>query len=330
MQNLAYRAGVIDFTARLLRTDGAIILMYHSVANQKQAAHIDPRNHVPPDIFEAQINYLLQNRTVVSLPDLLCCMQQGNPLNRKAVVITFDDGYLDNLTIAAPILERHGLPATLFLPTGYIDRGETQWVDQVYTAFKFRGRNTLIWGAGPVNEYHLDITDQYSTGYMAVCSSLLIASPSRRRMLLTNLYRQLHPSTTPPRLTMTWEDVRNLVTHYNCFEIGAHSCEHTAMPTLDCQNAQQELQACTRRIEEKLGNRPRYFSSPYGRSTQEVRQLVAKAGFEASFGGTTTGPIINKSTDPYALPRVEAPCTMANFDLVTCSANTAFWRRLGR
>ena len=46
--------------------------------------------------------------------------------------ITFDDGYRDNLTVAAPILEKYRLPATLFLATGYVERGETQWSDTLH------------------------------------------------------------------------------------------------------------------------------------------------------------------------------------------------------
>lgn len=330
MQLFAYRIGVMQFMAQLQHKSGAIVVMYHSVANDSQAQWIDPRNHVPHPIFEKQMQFLARRKKVISLTELVTQLRLGKTPANETIVLTFDDGYLDNLTIAAPILEYYGLTATIFLPTGYIDRGETQWVDQAYTAFKFRKNSNLVWGEKPATRYNLDEPIHHDTCYQAVCLSLLISSPAKRRMLLDDLCNQLMPIAQPPRLTMTWDDVLILTNQYKCFEIGAHSQEHTSMTTLSEHDASCELLGCLKRIEAVMAQTPRFFSFPYGRTSVHLRRLVAKVGFEASFGGTGAGPIVDKLTDPFALPRVAAPVGLRRFELATSAANTGIWRRLGR
>jgi len=330
LQLLAYRIGVMQFMAQLQHKSGAIVLMYHSVANDSHAQWIDPRNHVPHPIFDKQMNFLARRKKVISLAELITQLRKGKTPDNETIVLTFDDGYLDNLTIAAPILEHYGLTATIFLPTGYIDRGETQWVDQAYAAFKFRKNSDLIWGEKPPTRYNLDEPIHYDACYQAVCRSLLISSPAKRRILLDDLRNQLLPFTKPPRLTMTWDDVFILMNRYKCFEIGTHSQEHTSMTTLSEHDASCELLGCLKRIKAVMGKAPRFFSFPYGRTSMHLRQLVAETGYEASCGGAGEGPIVDKLTDPFALPRIAAPVGMRRFELATSVANTRMWRRLGR
>ena len=92
--------------------------MYHSVAKPDAAPWIEPGNRVDPRTFERQMAYLAAERRVVSLSELVDTIADGRALAADTVCITFDDCYRDNLTVAAPILERYRLPATLFLATG--------------------------------------------------------------------------------------------------------------------------------------------------------------------------------------------------------------------
>jgi peptidoglycan/xylan/chitin deacetylase (PgdA/CDA1 family) len=330
LQILGYTSGLMRLTARFQSVEGAIILMYHSVADDQLRKFIDPANHVPADIFTRQMEFLSQQRKVVSLGELLVILQQGKSPPAELVVITFDDGYLDNLTIAAPILDRYELPATLFLPTSYIDRGETQWVDQAYTAFKFRSKPIFAMGTERATLFDLDDPGQNWAGYKTVCGELLKAGAQERQILLTELYDQLQPTAQPPRLTMTWDEVRTLLSRHRCFQIGGHTREHTDLTSVSEDKAKTELTTCARRIQDELGVRPRHFSFCYGRTSEFLRRLTTEAGFEAACGGGGLDPVIKAHADVFRLPRVAAPATMRRFDLLTSSANTGIWRRLGR
>jgi len=330
LQMAAYSTGLMSLAACMRQRNGAIILMYHSIADSMQSKWVDPENHVEPEIFEQQMKFLSQNRKVVSFSELIATLQKGCTPPDGTVVITFDDGYLDNLSIAAPILEHYKMPALLFLPSAYIDRSETQWIDQAYTAFMFRSNRLLRVGSNPTFCFDLDNKLQSRSGYKAVCRGLLSAGVEERQSLLADLYDQLAPTERPPRLTMTWDDVRTLLSEYKLFHIGAHTAEHTDLTSVSEKNAKEELAICMNRIKAEVNIYPHYFSFCYNRSSESLRHLVAEAGFEAACGGRGLDPVIKLPSNLFDLPRIAAPASMRFFDILTNSVNTGIWRRLGR
>ncbi|MCC5887225.1 MAG: polysaccharide deacetylase family protein [Gammaproteobacteria bacterium] len=304
--------------------------MYHSVADVADEQWIDPQNHVPANVFAEQMAYLAKHRKVVSLDDLVRCLDADERIEDGTVALTFDDGYLDNLTVAAPILDHLNLPATIFLPTGYIERGETQWIDQAYTAFHHRTQSVLSWGAGFAHQFSLDNVGERSEAYRIVCRDLLRATSTQRRALLEHLVAVLAPDAQPPRLTMNWTDVHELVTKYPRIQIGGHTVEHLDLTSVPLDSARTELLQCASHIEQAFGHRPRYFSFCYGRSNDHLRAMIEPLGIDAAFGGSRHGPIIRAGAERLRLPRIEAPRTIADFAMLTSSMNSRFWRRLGR
>jgi peptidoglycan/xylan/chitin deacetylase (PgdA/CDA1 family) len=104
------------------------ILMYHSISGRKETTHPYFQTCTSPAVFESHMRYLKENHyAVVSLEKAVEELSNGKTENRKAVVITFDDGYLDFYTHAAPILKKHGFPATVFLPAGFITDSGTRF-----------------------------------------------------------------------------------------------------------------------------------------------------------------------------------------------------------
>lgn len=95
---------------------GLVVLIYHRVGGGTDSA-VD----LPVDVFEAQMTLLAATRPVLSLDDAVDQLAAGH--TPEGVVLTFDDGTSDYTEIAVPVLERHGLPSTLFAATGFIDTG---------------------------------------------------------------------------------------------------------------------------------------------------------------------------------------------------------------
>lgn len=95
--------------AAIVRPKGAVVLMYHSVDTAGW------RYGVSPEVFERQMRFLSQHRSVVSLADVVACAKGEKALTRNSVAITFDDGYKDTYTTAFPILKKYNLPAAVFL-----------------------------------------------------------------------------------------------------------------------------------------------------------------------------------------------------------------------
>lgn len=113
------------------RQPGVRVLMYHRIADLTEYDQLT----VDIATFETQMSQLAQSSKVISLDDALEVLRDGKKLRRPRVVISFDDGYLDNLENALPILERYRLPAIIFITT--------RFADQTQSHPRYPGANTL-------------------------------------------------------------------------------------------------------------------------------------------------------------------------------------------
>jgi peptidoglycan/xylan/chitin deacetylase (PgdA/CDA1 family) len=324
-----YYSGILPLYAGLRRRPGAIVLMYHSVAAQEQAKWVDPDNHVPPEAFEAQMRFLAAKRNVISLTRLIRMMQQGQSAEPGSVVITFDDGYLDNLTVAAPILAKHELPATVFLATGQIDRGETQWIDELFSAFRYRTRDQLTVPSPAAQTADLRIPGQLQAVFRELCGQLMTAEYPVRRATLDAVIEQMQPSARPSRLTMTWDDVQRLQDDYPLIEIGGHTVNHTDMSQLDEHAAIEELASCRQRIQQMTGVTPLHFSFPYGRSSPQLKRSVQATGFESCCGGGRD-VVFDATSDRFALRRLAIPPADRHFAFQTSRVNSGLLHKIVR
>lgn len=129
------------------------ILMYHGVSDGKDGTlFVTPRN------FERQMRFLYENRyKVISLDEYVNGVISGKTFPRKTVIISFDDGYLDNYVNAFPVLSRYGMPATIFLATALIskDKEYLNW-DQI----NLMAKNGIDFGGHTRNHVYLPpVTD---------------------------------------------------------------------------------------------------------------------------------------------------------------------------
>jgi peptidoglycan/xylan/chitin deacetylase (PgdA/CDA1 family) len=145
LKNGLYRT-IGEATATIAPTNGddhrLRVLMYHKV-NDGPLAPLT----VQVAQFDEQMSHLRDlGYTVVDLETVLSHYGAGAPLPARPVLITFDDGYRDNLENAAPVLERHGYPAVIFIPIGYLD-DEQPLPHEERFALHGRQNRTVDWGA---------------------------------------------------------------------------------------------------------------------------------------------------------------------------------------
>lgn len=323
-----YWSGATWLFEKLTQPSGALILMYHSVADDAVAPFIDPPNRLHGAEFERQMAFLSRHRKVVSLTALMAQLDAGQEPPVGTVCITFDDGYLDNLTVAAPILAKYQLPATLYLPTAYIDRGESHWADVLHQMFLFRTRDQLTM---PSLGFSADLADanQQLAAYKKLHHPLLTSLYAQRQSLLAEVRKQLCPDRAGPQLTMGWDDVRELLRKYPLFEIGGHSQDHVDLRSNGGQYALGEIDGCRRDIQRELGSDPLHFSFPYARYSAESRPLVMQCGWKSSVG-SGPGVRIGLVSDRFALPRLSTPTSMTELRFKTCGAFPGIYGLLGK
>ena len=316
---LLYWSGLGAGFQAVKRPGGAIILMYHSIAPDEVAPAIDPPNRIAPEVFNRQMRFLHAHRRVVSMSELAEQLEAGRTPEVGTVCITFDDGYLDTLTTAAPILDRYRLPATLFLPTAYIDRAENQWADVLHVQFTQRSADRLSLPALKVDA-DLSRPAELASARCAIHIHLLQAEYAQRSALLQEVARQLKPGgAAMPRLTMNWNEVRELVRKHPRFEIGGHSRDHIDLMTHDGAVAEREIRGCASDLARELGPGARHFSFPYGRWREETRAIVSASGWRSAVG-STDALRIGPASDRFVLGRPQTPNSMTELRFRTSGA----------
>ncbi len=147
-KDLAKAALAFGFHPVLSRMNGGIpipVLCYHSV-NATANGKCDP---IHPELFEVHLRYLKAHHTVVPLHAVAQHLATGDVLSPDAVAITFDDGYRDNYEVAFPLLEKYGVPATIFVVTGFINGevhliGDSGWGAMTWKQVQEMDRGPLI------------------------------------------------------------------------------------------------------------------------------------------------------------------------------------------
>ena len=163
--------------------------------------------------------------------------------------------------------------------------------------------------------------------YAALCRGLIRATWEARERILAAVVVQLGAAAAPPRLMLSWDEVRSLAKRFPLFEIGGHTADHTDLTAHDAAAARDEVRRCADDIERETGRRPVHFSFPYGRSSPESRRIVAECGFRTAVGGDAD-VLIRAGADPVGLPRVESPASRALFRFWTSGAGPHLARRL--
>ena len=286
-------------TGRVRRDPAFQVLTYHRVNDDCDAFF----PALPVSVFEAQIRHVAQAYTVLTVEELVERMTR-NALPRDAIAITFDDGYRDNLTHAAPILARHGVPATIFLATTSIGSAVRPWFDQVALAFKTTRAEsvTMPWGGT------IALTDRAARlralddawGRLKLLSETGFEDALRR--LLATLEPPCDHGLAEPNGMLDWSDVRALADLG--VVAGSHTATHPILSRLSAARARREIEESRDVIRAMTGFPPQAFAYPNGGLadyTPEVVRLVRAAGFRCAV--TTRFGINTRRTSPWELRR---------------------------
>lgn len=307
---LAGALGALGVTGAVLaaRRRAPVILRYHRV---------HPDGYEPPyelgisrSVFEAQLDYLSREGTVVSLADVCAGLFAGRPLPDRAVALTFDDGYRDNYTQALPALRARGLPATVFVTAGHLDSGRRFWWDDVAgAAFAAApGEYTLDLGRGPEPVW-LDGGPARRRLVDRVCARAKALPHVEARAWLSKLGATFGGAPDEERSVLSWQEAREMAAAG--IEIGSHTLDHPVLSRLEPGEAERQVVASRRLIEERLGKAVRFFAYPNGTRedfTPEVERAVRQAGYQAAL--TTIEGRPRPSSDPFKLERVAVSAGM--------------------
>lgn len=298
------------------------VLGYHRAGAVGAATEYDDGVvDVTPEAFDAQLTFLKRWCNVVD-QDQMLAFARGGKLPKNPVHITFDDGYLDNHDVVMPALQRHGLKATFFITTSYVEERRLFWWDRINFLVKASNRDALELDypsamrlpLGPgaaerraavralvrVIKDHFALDLERFLEDVATAAGVSLSRDEERRRV--------------DAMLMTWDHVRAL--RRGGMDVGSHTCTHRVLQTLPREDLGDELTRSKEVLEGVLGEPVRAISYPVGKplgDAPEIRAAVRAAGYELGYTNCT-GVNHSWSFDPLDAKRVSTDAAESEAD----------------
>jgi peptidoglycan/xylan/chitin deacetylase (PgdA/CDA1 family) len=283
--------------------------MYHRIAYEK----FDPWGlAVAPDKFAEQLSWLAEHRSLFPLAEFARLHRRGS-LPDDAVAVTFDDGYACTAKVAAPLLDRHDVPATIFILAGLIGRTRLFWWDDLRQlvmahpdkSLHARGRTFEI-GERHDRDAIWPRDSRKRTprqaGFYSLWAELQPLPLEEIEQVLAELRAEHAPTTVDEgQRLMTEDEVRSI--RSDKIQFGSHALTHVSLPSLTSPDKAREIRSSVTACEQLVGTRPASFAYPFGDFDAECEALVAEAGFACA---CTVEPRALAADDGvFALPRLK-------------------------
>jgi peptidoglycan/xylan/chitin deacetylase (PgdA/CDA1 family) len=275
------------------------------------------------------MEHVARHYNPVPLERIVDWLEGGSSAPPNAVAVSFDDGFRNVLTDAAPVLERLGIPATLFVATDFVFKQEMLWPDRVISAIALtKAPHLEITSAGEAR--HVDLSTRAAklranASVIALCKSI---SQPQRLALLDEIEEQLHVDRT--NRFSAWDGFRplepdelRLLPGFG-ITVGAHTCSHPILARLAARDQARELAESKRLIESTTSVECVEFAYPNGGPgdfSHDTRKQVIDAGYRCAF--TTVKRRVTAGEDRFEIPR----CTLTHNGITAAefSAELAGW-----
>jgi peptidoglycan/xylan/chitin deacetylase (PgdA/CDA1 family) len=302
-------------------TSVSIILMYHRISEEQDPWQLA----VSPAHFAEHLEVLATEWRPIAL-SVLCDRLAETDVPHRSVVVTFDDGYADNLYAAAPLLERRGVPATFFLVSGAVGSSRPFWWDELDSLLLQSPTlppRIAVCVAGSSYEWDVSSDRRPPTDDGRSRTWRAVDEPRKPR---EELYRSLYGLVQPldddvredvlrqirsqigrprsPHRPLTAEEAHRLAA-VDGADVGAHTVTHPLLASLAPRQQAHELRESRRSLEESLERPVVSMSYPYGGSSHYTLDSVRAAracGYRCACAAH--GGAIVEGCDRFRLPRV--------------------------
>jgi peptidoglycan/xylan/chitin deacetylase (PgdA/CDA1 family) len=288
---------IVGSTLALASHGRLSILIFHRVLREP-----DPLLPAEPTAadFDALLAHLKGRFSVLPLGDAVDRLHRG-ALPRAALAITFDDGYADNLSVAAPLLRKHGVPATLFIATGYLDGG-IMWNDRVIAAFRSTSKTKIDLTERGLGVYATTTDGERRAGMDALLRELKYRASAERERLAQAVLDAADVA-VPASPMLTSDGVRSLASYG--IDVGAHTITHPILARTSAGDAWREIAEGKRALESIAGRPVTLFAYPNGKPGDDYGgehvRMVREAGFIAAV--STAWGAAHRAIDRMQLPR---------------------------
>jgi peptidoglycan/xylan/chitin deacetylase (PgdA/CDA1 family) len=289
---VAYYSGILNLFYKMRKTP--IVVSYHNI--------------IPDEIFEKNRQFIGGDHRESEFDQHIAIIKSKlevcNDIQPGKVLITFDDGYKNNQTVALPILKRHGVSATFFIPASYFDSTEILWVDKMlmWLSFVPLGSYSLAQETYSI-ESHADREQVWDLLWARLLDNFSLKNSLLEDMTAHHPFADL-PLEADYRVmrfeALGREDIDTMKMSGN--KIGCHSYNHDILSRLSAEELRDNFNKCEKHRDQYNVD---WFSYPFGRANEvndRVTDQCKESGYSCAFMN-----IDGFSDDTYRMTRINLP-----------------------
>jgi peptidoglycan/xylan/chitin deacetylase (PgdA/CDA1 family) len=284
-------AGLTRVLESMPQRRALVVLNYHRLGNADETPFDSGVFSATAEQFESQIAYFKRRFHMTTLEEVFA-MIGGDVPRGTSVLITFDDGYLDNYTLAFPILRAQGVQGVFFLPTAFIGTGKLPWWDVIAYIVKQSVKECirLEYPKPATFELKGNGVRRVSMQILRLYTKPAVKDPERFIAELEKVCEVKRPEGVAERCFLDWQEAREMQGHGMAF--GSHTHSHEVLTKLSPESQREEARLSRQILERELNQRIDILAYPVGLKhcfSAETVSALEQTGYKAAFsfyGGT--------------------------------------------
>jgi peptidoglycan/xylan/chitin deacetylase (PgdA/CDA1 family) len=259
-----------------------LVLNYHRIGDAAATAFDPQVFSATVEDFDDQVGFLARRFDALSLAAVIDIAEGRRTLTRPSVLLTFDDGYIDNYELAFPVLRKHGVHGVFFLPTSFIGTDRIPWWDTIaYTVKHTERRRFALTYPEPAN---FDVAAEGTDRVTGRLLEFYKRPQTDSGRFLAEVADVCNCAPISERLFMNWHEARQI--HEGGMTLGSHTHTHEILSKLSEHDQFNELALSRRLIEDNTGAEVTAFAYPVGLPNcfnDASRRALERAGYRVAF-----------------------------------------------
>lgn len=322
LSRILQRSGALRLLEAMPSRPGILVVNHHRIGNPEAGRFDRGVFSQTAEGLDEQVALLKKRMPVIAGDELESLVLGKQPLKRTYAVLTFDDGYLDNYTLAFPVLRNHGVPAIFFPVIQYAGTNSVPWWDEI--AYLVRNTTLPFVTVNTPEPLRVEMGEDREAAILQLLRHYKRPDNRDGEAFLRDL-RVSSAVSTPDvgRRFLSWDEAREMAKAG--MEFGSHTCSHTILSQQSGAEQRVELANSKRLIESELNCRVHSLAYPVGSSTaftSETESIAADVGYTMAFsfqGGWNQAPMRQTNLNRQALSlepelyRMEIASTVKRF-----------------